>query len=469
MFYRIHDTVALRSWQGTPMAYYKQTDPYAHRLSPEEFNAMVLCDGEHDLLTIPESLLSHGLIEPCDKGNHPSEWSKLHRYDNRYFPKMNLMITGKCNYNCLHCFNAADNAPLMSEWSFTNICDLLEQADACGIHAFTITGGEPMIHPRFLDILKEITRHGMFVEELNTNGYFITQEILDQMKAIGSHPVMKISFDGIGCHDWMRARKGSEERTLSAIRLCVQNGFEVKIQTQVNQKTIDSLLPTLTMLEKENVSSVRLIRTTEVDRWINNAKDATISLLDYYEKMLSLVSKYKQGNHRMSLTIWQFLSIYPSTKAYEMVPITCAKGKYRKKAPVCKGNRGMIGITSEGEVVPCLQMSGYYKEHGISLGNVHDTSLKELLTDSRYVETICYTVEDLKKANNKCASCAYYEYCCGGCRALGLLLSGDQMDMNGSDISKCQFFEHGWVERIRKTFADWRWLNPIPKENKTDY
>ena len=98
--------------------------------------------------------------------------------DNRYFPAMNWMITGKCNYNCLHCFNAADNSPLMAEFSLEEAEKLLDEAQACGINAFTITGGEPMCHKHFLPIMEGIYRRGMYVEELNTNGYYITQEIL---------------------------------------------------------------------------------------------------------------------------------------------------------------------------------------------------------------------------------------------------------------------------------------------------
>ena len=94
---------------------------------------------------------------------------------------MNLMITGKCNYNCLHCFNAADNAPIMSEWSYEEALDLLDQAEACGVNAITITGGEPMLHRRFMDIVKAIYDRGMFVEELNTNGCFIDQQVLGNL------------------------------------------------------------------------------------------------------------------------------------------------------------------------------------------------------------------------------------------------------------------------------------------------
>ena len=58
----------------------------------------------------------------------------------------------------------------MTEWSFEDICGLLDQARNCGITSFQITGGEPMAHRRFLDILREIYRRDMDVFAISTNG-----------------------------------------------------------------------------------------------------------------------------------------------------------------------------------------------------------------------------------------------------------------------------------------------------------
>ena len=75
---------------------------------------------------------------------------------------------------------------------------LLEEASDCGVLRFTLTGGEPMLHPGFLTIYREIYKRNMAVNEINTNASFIREDLLEEMKAAGHPlPTIKISFDGI--------------------------------------------------------------------------------------------------------------------------------------------------------------------------------------------------------------------------------------------------------------------------------
>ena len=463
MYFTLPDTVALRSWQKVPRAYYCKNHPYAMPLSEREFAIMRLCDGEHDIEwdETVAALVMRRLIVSCDQGERPSAWSRYTHYDNRYFPKMNLMITGKCNYNCLHCFNAADNAPLTTEWSFPDLCDLFDQARDLGVYAFTITGGEPMMHRRFLDILREIHRRGMYVEELNTNGFFLTQQILDQMQQIGCRPLMKISFDGVGHHDWLRGRAGAEKITLDAMRLCIQNGFRVKAQTQVHRFNADSMLPTAELLNGMGVCEMRIIRTTEVPRWAVNAGDATLSFPEYYRVMLDFARAYRASGMQMDIDVWQMLRLYPGRGSFTVVPVLCAEGEYRPTIPVCRGNRGMIAVSSSGDVMPCLQISGVLMDHGIHLGNLHRSRLKDLIREGPYMDAVCATVDDVRQRSEKCAACKWFPYCTGGCRVLAMIFSGQKADYYGEDRAKCMFFEGGWYEKTVEALSGWKNNSPI--------
>lgn len=449
MRYILNPNIALRSWRLVPFACYIKGERNALGLKKEEFEFLSACDGKTDL---PEdgtakALLSRGFITEAEPGVGLSEWNRPRCCDNRYFPAMNWMITGKCNYNCLHCFNAADNAPLMSEWTLEEANRLLDEARDCGINAFTITGGEPMCHKNFFEIIEGIYDRGMFVEELNTNGYYITREALDRMKKIGCDPLMKISFDGIGFHDWLRNRKGAEEDALRAIRLCVENGFSVKVQMNVHRKNIESVLPTAEFLDSLGVDELRVIRTTEAPRWNANANGLTLGLEEYYARMLSFVGEYAKGSHKMSVDTWQFLSFYPRHGAYRMKPVECCGGEYRASLPVCRGNRGMVAVAADGNVFPCLQMLGYYEAKGDFLGNAKTDGLAPLLRSGRYLSEVCTTVGELAAVNEKCGKCRWFKTCVGGCRAIALALTADKL---GSDPAKCLFFNGGWYEKITK-------------------
>lgn len=84
----------------------------AKGLKKEEFELLRSCDGkrEQEADDLLETMAARGFIHPCRGEENLTDWQKYRHCENRYFPKVNWMITGKCNYNCLHCFNAADNA-----------------------------------------------------------------------------------------------------------------------------------------------------------------------------------------------------------------------------------------------------------------------------------------------------------------------------------------------------------------------
>ena len=463
MFYRLRDRIALRKWRYVDRAIYVRGLENAQSVSKEDFALLLLCDGKHDIEDNPRlaTLLANGYIERCNEGEEPSEWSKFKEYDNMYFPKINLMITGRCNLNCLHCFNAADNAPLNTEWDYDELIHLLDEAKEVGVHAFTITGGEPMFHPRFMDIVRAIYERDMFIFELNTNGFLITQEILDEFKRLGCYPLIKISFDGVGYHNWIRQNPKAEDKTVEAIKLCVKNGFRVKAQTQVHSKNYDVMMDTARLLDSLGCVEMRIIRTTEAPRWEKNSPNTSIPLQDYFGKMLQFAKEYKNSGLKMVIDIWQYLRLYSRSHYYSLSPIACSEEEFNIRIPMCKGNRGMIAISSSGEVVPCLQMSGWLIERGISLANVHEKPLKEILTDSDYLTYATATLFNQIVNNDKCSSCKYYKVCTGGCPALGLLYSKERFDYYHEDITKCYFFENGWYEKTVEAMGDWRIEKPL--------
>ena len=102
-----------------------------------------------------------------------------------------------------------------------------------------------MLHRDFLKIVRHIHDKGVLLYAVNTNGAFITESILEEIRQAGSLPLLRISFDGIGFHDWMRGERGAEKRTLDAIHLCIEKGLPVEIQMNMNRRNLSGILPAL--------------------------------------------------------------------------------------------------------------------------------------------------------------------------------------------------------------------------------
>ena len=118
----------------------------------------------------------------------------------------------------------------------------------------------------------------------------------------------------------------------------------------------------------------------------------------------------------------------------------------------------MVAVAANGNLYPCHQLSGYYDHHGWFLGNVKIDGLQANLKAGTYLQEVCTTVKELARHNETCAACPWFQYCCGGCRAVGTALTGDKL---GSDLSKCVFFKNGYLERLKDVLKDCRNLAPI--------
>lgn len=465
MYCILDESIGLRSWNLVPYAYYRCGERNAKQLSQEAFELLVRCDGLQDIEdgVLLRRLEAEGFLHVCEEGEyHLMPW-QVERCNNRYFPAMNWMITERCNFDCLHCFNATGATATKpvgknsNEWTVEEAERLLDEAKSCQINAITLTGGEPMLHRNFFEILAMIYERNLYVEELNTNGYYITQESLDKMKALGCNPLIKISFDGLSHHDWLRNRRGAEESALKAIRLCAENGFRVKVQTNVHRKNVEVMLKTAETVEQLGVEEMRIIRTSESPRWRELAGDACLGIEEYYEAMLTFMGSYCRQKHTMNIDIWQFMGYYPKYGAYAVKPICCAEGRYREEQVVCRGNRGMVAVAANGNLYPCMQLSGSYEQHGIHLGNVKKEGLQPLLTNSSYLVEVCTTVGMLAEKSDVCGSCEYFRYCCGGCRAIAFALTGERF---GHDPAKCVFFQKGYYKRITDVMGEYRNLTP---------
>ena len=457
------NNTALRSWWLLPRAIVTGIGK-EHRsvlsVSKEEFEFLKKCDGQTELSEseLTKMLLARGLIRAAAKGERNEPYLDHRSYENRYVLNMGINITERCNFNCLHCYEAVDNQIPRSEMSLSDCRKLLKEAADCGIQNIKITGGEPLIHKHFPDIVKSVYEYGMTVDRINTNGFFLTRALLDELHLSDQYILFNISYDGAGFHDWMRGTKGAEKDLLEKIKLLVDEGFSVRAAMTLNRVNAGAALETMCRMEELGVHELRIIRTSETPRWLLNAGDACLTMEEYYDSMLELFREYAVRQPKIKLNVWHFAKIFPDNKCYYLAPVMCAAKDFSPDLVMCGNARENITVTPDGEVFPCTPSPGLYRAHRMHFGNVFKNGLKKILQDGEYLSFVCKGVHAISDHDPKCASCRYFRQCLGGCRLFALSLNGDVLS---HDPTKCLFFRNRYYDRIKDILSGYRCLNGV--------
>ncbi|MFH0918400.1 MAG: radical SAM protein, partial [Candidatus Omnitrophota bacterium] len=88
---------------------------------------------------------------------------------------MEIEFSLRCNFHCQYCY-IPDKSSFENELSFQELCEAILQAKAMGVKKIIVLGGEPMLYPQALKMLKFIRAENLDVE-MFTNGFGITPEV----------------------------------------------------------------------------------------------------------------------------------------------------------------------------------------------------------------------------------------------------------------------------------------------------
>ncbi|NVM46445.1 MAG: radical SAM protein [Candidatus Lokiarchaeota archaeon] len=92
----------------------------------------------------------------------------IFNYPPKYPKSVHLYLTNECNLDCEKCYYRSKNDP-KQELSFESIKKLFQEWKNYGLASIAIGGGEPLIHPRIVEIVKLGRDMGYFMA-VTTNG-----------------------------------------------------------------------------------------------------------------------------------------------------------------------------------------------------------------------------------------------------------------------------------------------------------
>lgn len=104
-----------------------------------------------------------------------------------------LVVTRRCNLACGYC-NEFDKKS--KPVPYETLCRVIDKLVKLGTITLELTGGEPLLHPRLVDVLLYARSVGIPRLRLITNGFLLTPEIIRAFNDVGLYQ-LSISVDGV--------------------------------------------------------------------------------------------------------------------------------------------------------------------------------------------------------------------------------------------------------------------------------
>lgn len=134
---------------------------------------------------------------------------------------LRISLTSRCNLSCIYCHAEGEKNP-DTEMSAREIIDIMKLAAQFGIRSIKFTGGEPLLRPDLLEILRAVPAG--VESSLTTNGVLLA-DMAGELKNAGLRRV-NVSLDSLD-HDTYKKITGSDRlnEVLAGIGAALQAGL----------------------------------------------------------------------------------------------------------------------------------------------------------------------------------------------------------------------------------------------------
>ncbi|MFH1508545.1 MAG: radical SAM protein [Candidatus Omnitrophota bacterium] len=149
-------------------------------------------------------------------------------------------LTYRCNLNCIHCYcKGSENEK--KELALFEVKKIIRQLRQEGCIWLTLTGGEPLIRPDFLDIYSLARRKG-FIITIFTNALAFNQKIINYLAKSPPFSI-EITLNSLnpGIYSRITGVKNSLARVMDNIRELTKKKLAVIIKTNLLKQNINEI------------------------------------------------------------------------------------------------------------------------------------------------------------------------------------------------------------------------------------
>jgi radical SAM protein with 4Fe4S-binding SPASM domain len=305
----------------------------------------------------------------------------LKRYfDNKpVLRSLHIEITSVCNERCMHCYIPHENKNHHMDLDLFN--KIVDESIKMKVLNFTLTGGEPMLHPNFLEMIKKCRKENISMNILS-NLTVISKDIIAEFKG---NPLISIqaSLYSINpyIHDEITGVKGSCNLTKEAIRSLAENNVNLQISCPIIKQNFQCFSEVIEWAKTMNinVSSDYVI----IGRYNSNTDNLNCRL--DYKDVSSILKERASSNDVINIE-----------------KEIAEKKLLAKEDAICSVCRYSLCVSEKGNVYPCAGWQSFV------LGDLNKSSLDSIWYESKKVNYL----RDLRiKDFTDCCNCSYFNYC----------------------------------------------------------
>ncbi len=311
-------------------------------------------------------------------------------------------VTNACNMYCAHCYRDA-GCKAEDELSTVDAKKLLTEIKRAGFQIMIFSGGEPLMRPDILELVKFADSLGLF-PVFGTNGTLITPQMAKDLKAAGAR-AMGISLDSLDAakHDKFRSFPGGWQGAVDGMKNCKAAGLPFQIHTTVMDWNAPELEDMIDFAVEIGARAHHFFFLVPTGRAATIEEESLRA--EQYEDVLTRIMKKQQTVP---------IELKP-TCAPQFLRIAAELGMKSRFHRGCLAGLSYCIISPKGKVQPCA----YLKEY---LGDVRDTPFDEIWKNNAVLQKL-----RTMKYDGGCGACKYQRVC-GGCRARAAIYhNGDYM------------------------------------------
>ncbi len=312
--------------------------------------------------------------------------------DTIYPLNIQVELTTLCNLKCHYCYRKAGKEG-KNRLETKQLLSILDTLFLNGLQSVELTGGEPTLHPDFLEIL-EFCYDRVQLIGLMTNGTVLSKNLVKKLLPYKEKLVISISLDSHKpeIHDIRRGVKGAFNKTCKGIKLIAKHGFITRVSMAVDEETWEDVEETLLLSKKLGAGMFTYGPVLPFGNAKNHFHEWKFNAKAVAEKEKTLKAKYKDYIQLLQEDTMEKLNS----------PGSCGAG-YRS-----------VAMAPNGEIRPCVTFDENY---GI-MGSLKDSSIDEVFSN----QTIKLMSELKAPTYEVCKECKWTFFCMY-CSLRGLMAS----------------------------------------------